>query len=63
MASSISERARGLLLDRNFGFLAPLGRNGWPHTTPVWVDLAEDGAVLPIRGWAASRRGTPGGIL
>jgi PPOX class probable F420-dependent enzyme len=46
MRRPLSERARRLLSDRNFAVFASLSPDGWPHVTPVWVDISEDGMVL-----------------
>lgn len=36
--SDLSEKAIKLLLDKNFGVIAAIKENGFPHVTPVWVD-------------------------
>src|SRR5579875_2262194 len=41
----LSDKAIGLLEGKNFGFLATLGKGGYPHVTPVWVDYS-DGFIL-----------------
>jgi Pyridoxamine 5'-phosphate oxidase. len=43
---TLSERAIKLLLDRNFGVIATVKEDGFPHVTPVWVDT--DGKYVLI---------------
>ena len=43
--AGLSEHARQLLTNPNYGFFATVDADGWPQVTPVWVD-AEDNRVL-----------------
>ena len=38
---------RRLFEEKNFVFVSTLMSNGYPHTTPTWVDI-EDGNILII---------------
>jgi PPOX class probable F420-dependent enzyme len=37
--AELSEKARKLLIDPNYLFVATTNRDGWPQVTPVWTDL------------------------
>ncbi len=38
----LSEKAIKLIDDKNFGVLATISKNGFPHATPIWVDRDGD---------------------
>ena len=38
----LTARARELLTGTNFAFIADLMEDGWPHVSPVWIDLEDD---------------------
>ncbi len=40
--ATLSTAVRDKLSRRNFGFLATLMADGWPHVSPVWVDVEDD---------------------
>jgi len=40
--AALTERARELLTGRNFAFVAELMEDGWPHVSPVWIDVEGD---------------------
>jgi PPOX class probable F420-dependent enzyme len=42
MGVRLSENVRKKLTDPNFGFLADVMEDGWPHVSPVWVDVEGD---------------------
>ena len=42
----LRESVRKKLSEPNFGFLADLMEDGWPHVSPVWVDV--DGDVILV---------------
>ncbi len=42
MGVRLRESVRKKLNDPNFGFLADLMEDGWPHVSPVWVDVEGD---------------------
>jgi PPOX class probable F420-dependent enzyme len=42
MTAALTDRARELLTGTNFAFIADLMGDGWPHVTPVWIDLDGD---------------------
>jgi PPOX class probable F420-dependent enzyme len=42
MGVRLRESVRKKLSDPNFGFLADLMKDGWPHVSPVWVDVEGD---------------------
>lgn len=46
MTDRIEGRARELLQEPNFCFVATLRKDGTPHITPVWVDVDGDEVVL-----------------
>ncbi len=39
MGVRLRESVRKKLSEPNFGFLADLMEDGWPHVSPVWVDV------------------------
>ena len=41
----LSEHARQLLSNANYGFLGTADPDGWPQVTPVWVDT-QDSRIL-----------------
>ena len=43
--ADLSEKARQLIQEPNFGFVATLMEDGSPQVSPVWVDL-DDGHVV-----------------
>jgi PPOX class probable F420-dependent enzyme len=42
----LDQKARRLLEEPNFAFLATLMEDGWPHVSPVWVDVEGDDVVF-----------------
>jgi PPOX class probable F420-dependent enzyme len=42
MGVRLRASVRKKLSDPNFGFLADLMEDGWPHVSPVWVDVDGD---------------------
>ncbi len=42
MGVRLRESMRKKLSEPNFGFLADLMEDGWPHVSPVWVDVEGD---------------------
>ncbi|MBA3718040.1 MAG: PPOX class F420-dependent oxidoreductase [Actinobacteria bacterium] len=40
--AKLTDHARELLTGPNFAFVAELMEDGWPHVSPVWVDLEGD---------------------
>jgi PPOX class probable F420-dependent enzyme len=40
--AKLTDRARELLTGPNFAFIAELMEDGWPHVSPVWIDLEGD---------------------
>ncbi len=42
MGARLRDSVRKKLSDPNFGFLADLMEDGWPHVSPVWVDVEGD---------------------
>ncbi|MCS6768114.1 MAG: PPOX class F420-dependent oxidoreductase [Candidatus Nitrosocaldus sp.] len=42
----IPEGVVNLMRDRNIAFIATIGRDGYPHVTPVWIDVDDDCHIL-----------------
>ena len=53
MGVRLRESVRKKLSEPNFGFLADLMEDGWPHVSPVWVDVQGDVVLVNT---AAGRR-------
>jgi PPOX class probable F420-dependent enzyme len=40
--AELTEHARNLLSNPNYGFLGTADADGWPQVTPVWVDVQDN---------------------
>lgn len=45
MSVIIPQQARDLIGDKNYAHLCSIGRDGWPHSTPVWIDWSGDSLI------------------
>lgn len=42
MKQELTDVAIQMIEGKNFGYLATLSEDGWPHVTPVWVDRVDN---------------------